>query len=173
MNTLFEKVSALVEINVRSLIGQTNRSKNAASFFRHYMEVEQNLIEVERVIAKAEAQMQAVVQKGRQSEEQLRVLDRRVDDLLIKGDEAGAREGQRLLNKAKCVNIGYRAQIQELNREREKLLRVKEKLEVQLDLMQDEKERLQELYRQYRADHQGAQHDNDVEEKVYWVVEED
>lgn len=172
MNTLFEKISALVEINVRSLIGQTNRTKNAASFFRHYMEVEQNLIEVERLIARSEAQMQSVVQKGRQSEEQLRVLDRRVDDLLIQGDEAGAREGQRLLNKAKRINIGYRAQIQDLNREREKLLRIKEKLEVQLDLMQEEKERLQELYRQYQADHQGT-HNGNVDEKVYWVVEED
>lgn len=172
MNTLFEKVSTLVEVNVRSLIGQTNRSKNAATFFRHYMAVEQNLIEVERVIGKAEKQMKGVADKGAQTEELLADLDHQVDDALLRGDDAAARNGQQRLNQVKRTNVAYRAQLQELNREREKLLRVRDKLETQFELMQEEKERLQDLFYQYQADQKNSQNGNSAE-KVYWVVEED
>lgn len=184
MNSLFDKVSALVEINVRSLIGQSHRSKNAASFFRHYMAVEQNLIDVENSLVQTQAQMDIVVKNGKRSEEQLSDLDRIVDGFLLKGDDAAARKAQIHWNDAKRLNIRYRAQIQELSLEREKLLRAKDKLEVQLSLMQDEKERLQELYRQYKYDHGPAQNDsgqnssgqnsgtgNQTEEKIYWVVD--
>ncbi|MEM7130568.1 MAG: hypothetical protein AAF702_29865 [Chloroflexota bacterium] len=153
--TLVDKVSMLVSSNLQSLVGQVYKTKNTTHFFRHYLQIEEQLGEVEQAIREADEEAKDLQQKGLRCSEQRANLDKMVDGFLVQRREKEAARAQKELNQLERLDDLYRQQAHQLDAKRAKLLKARDTLEVRLSLMKEEREKLEAFVAEYRAQQRG------------------
>lgn len=149
--SLLEKVSMLVSSNLQSIVGQVHETRNPAHFLRHYVEVEEQLVNVEREIAQVDEKAESLRAKGLRCSEMRANLDKTIDGLLLQGRDKEALAAQQELNQLEQLDAVYRQQARQLDDLRQKLYRAQDTLKVRLSMMQEEREKLQEFVEAFRA----------------------
>lgn len=120
---LFERIAALVRVNVSDLLLDTPDSQDAA---RHYVaEMEDGLAQAKDAVASAVAQEHQLERQVREAQAACAEWDERADAALRAGDEGQARLALR--RKQACERAGEQAQAQ-LDRQRQTLAEMKASL---------------------------------------------
>lgn len=167
--SLLDKVSMLVSSNLQSMVGQVHQTHNPSHFFRHYLQVEEQLVEVDDALKKLAEEAQTLQQKGARCSEQKANLDKIIDGFLLQKREAEALKAQYELNTLAQLDAAYRTQARQLDAQRQNLLKARDTLEARLSLMQEERAQLEAYLAEFRAQNgQAASPD-----PAYWVVEPD
>ncbi len=145
MASLLEKVSTLISANMHALVDQALKANNMAVIDQYIRQVEDHLEDLEDAAATVGGEVRTLKRKLDEYEQKASELDRAVNAFLMEGNESAAVAAQSKLNSAKRLIDTYCDQVARQQKEYQKLLDAKVKLEARLQTMKQQREELQAL----------------------------
>jgi phage shock protein A len=145
MASLLEKVNTLFSANLHYLVDQALQSNNLAVIDQYVRQVENNLKELEDAAATVGGEVRSIKRRLTDQEHRYNEIDRAVDAFLREGNDAAAVAAQSQLNSVASLVETYKEQVNKQDKEFQKLLDAKVKLEARLATMKQEREHLQAL----------------------------
>ena len=156
METLFEKVATLIVSQLHDLIGPRPTNDRPAGFEQRLRDAVIDLLRTDTKLMQLGGKFQTAQQTVALYERQAQELDRAVDAHLLNADETRAAAAQRELNMRQQRLRSHRVRVRRLQAERERLLAIKDKLEVKLSLMGLERQTLDDYLQRYQNQQTGA-----------------
>mgnify|MGYP000206239476 CR=1 FL=1 len=145
MASLLEKVQTLISANLHALVDKALQSNSLAVFDEYIRKIEDNLEDLEDAAATVGGQVKTLKRKTEEFEAKAAKLDKDIDTFLRKGREDLAIAAQSQLNRTQTLAQEYREQYERQQKEYQKLLDAKLKLEARLTEIKQQREELQAL----------------------------
>lgn len=145
MATLLEKVSTLAQANLHRLVDQALEANSLAVVDQYIREMDDHRELLLDAVAVSSGRVKRLEEKVRQLESRQAELDRRVDRLLVGGDEEAATEAQARLNSHARLLQEVQGQLESQRAQHEELKAAHQRMEEVLAAARREREELASL----------------------------
>lgn len=145
MASWFQKVQTLISANLHAMVDQALEANSVKVFDEYIRQAENNLEQLEDAAATVGGTVRTLERKYKEYAAMAEKLDRDIDTLLVKGKNQLAAAAQADLNSKQQMAQEYYEQWQQQQKEYERLLDARRKLQAKLSGMRDEREQIKAL----------------------------
>jgi phage shock protein A len=145
MASWFQKVQTLISANLHAMIDKALEANSVKVLDEYIRQAEQNLEQLEDAAATVGGTVRSLERKYKEYAAQAEKLDRDIDTLLVKGKKQLALAAQSELNSKQQMAQEYYEQWQSQQKEYDRLLDARRKLQMKLQTIRDEREQLKAL----------------------------
>ncbi len=145
MASWFQKVQTLISANLHAMVDQALEANSVKVMDEYIRQAERNLEQLEDAAATVGGTVRTLERKYKEYADIVEKLDRDIDTLLVKGKTQLAAAAQADMNSKQQMAQEYYEQWQQQQKEYDRLLDARRKLQTKLQTIRDEREQLKAL----------------------------